>query len=72
MVELLDLPRDAIGFHYYNWDYLGHDIVDSPISPEACEKTYNYFPEANPCGFDSHYGDYFPARIGFDDAMKSL
>lgn len=73
MVEILNLPKDSVALHYYEWDYLGYDITDNYTLHENCEFNTNYFPEdPNPCGFDTHYGDYFPARIGFEDAIKSL
>ena len=73
IVDLLKLPKDALALHYYGWDYLGHPVVDSHTSPEPCDYSMGYFAEdPNPCGFDTHYGDYFPARIGFDEALKGM
>lgn len=73
MVELLGLQKDAIALHYYNWDYLGMEITDEGKLQENCSNQTHYIPdEPDPCGFDTHYGDYFPARVGIDDAVKGM
>jgi hypothetical protein len=62
-----------VALHYYDWDYLGKEVSDSDQYPEKCENVTHYFPgDPDPCGFDTHYGDYFPARIGINDAVKGM
>tara|TARA_B110000285_G_scaffold37387_1_gene40490 strand:+ start:69 stop:209 length:141 start_codon:yes stop_codon:yes gene_type:complete len=29
LVEFLDLEKDSVALHYYDWDYLGREISDS-------------------------------------------
>lgn len=71
----LQLDKDALAVHVYNWDYLGHapgnnrsdDLV--PWWEEDCEDMHgqlNAVGAKQPCGFDTHYPDYLPARRGFD------
>ena len=48
-----------LGLHWYEWDRLGY------------EKNYTQCTSV-PCGFDTHYPEYFPARDGFKGAMVAL
>ena len=61
--ELKQLLGDKVPvfLHWYEWDLLGHT-----------DSSYDSCPEESICGFDSHYPDYFPARTGFDEAVKQL
>lgn len=54
-------PR--VGFHWYEWDTLGYRLGS------------NYTECSNDkgiCGFDTHYPEYFPARLGFEQTSRWL
>jgi hypothetical protein len=73
MLDRLGLEKDTVALHYYGWLYLGYEPTDSDKSPEHCDKVSRYFAgEPDPCGFDTHFGDYFPARIGTESAVKGM
>jgi hypothetical protein len=59
LVKRLGLEKDSMGFHYYEWDTLGNKLQAFP-DDNKCDN------ENKTCGFDTHYPDYFPARMGFE------
>jgi hypothetical protein len=63
---LLDLPSHGghLGLHWYEWDTLGYALGSNHTK---CEPTVG-----PPCGFDTHYPDYFPARQGCSQAIKAM
>ena len=75
----LNLDKDALGIHAYNWDYLGHvpgsgasgaqvqrndDFVD--WKDENCQNETSILGKMAPCGFDTHYPDFLPMRKGYE------
>lgn len=63
---LLDLPSHGghLALHWYEWDTLGYALGSNHTK---CEPTVG-----PPCGFDTHYPDYFPARQGCSKAIKAM
>lgn len=63
---LLDLPSHGghLALHWYEWDTLGYALGSNHTK---CEPTVG-----PPCGFDTHYPDYFPARQGCSEAIKAM
>lgn len=59
LVKRLSLEKESMGFHYYEWDTLGNKVAQFP-DDNACDNTKGI------CGFDTHYPDYFPVRMGFE------
>ena len=76
-----------LALHWYEWDTLGYALgsnrtrssplcvfLPHPTSKKLwshadtqCEPTVG-----PPCGFDTHYPNYFPARTGCSDAIKAM
>lgn len=63
---LLDLPSHGghLALHWYEWDTLGYALGSNHTK---CEPTVG-----PPCGFDTHYPDYFPPRQGCSEAIKAM
>ena len=63
---LLGLPAHGghLALHWYEWDTLGYALGSNHTE---CEPTVG-----PPCGFDTHYPNYFPARTGCSDAIKAM
>ena len=62
---LLDLPAHGghLALHWYEWDLLGY----------AAGSNYTKCDRAPaPCGFDTHYPEYLPARPGCKDAVAAM
>lgn len=64
--ELLALPSHGghLGLHWYEWDTLGYTLGSNHTK---CASD-----PGPPCGFDTHYPDYFPARQGCSAAIKAM
>ncbi len=62
MSVLGDGAKGHVALYWYEWDLLGY--LDSEY--EHCGRADGV------CGFDSNYPDYFPARLGVPEAIKSL
>jgi hypothetical protein len=62
LAALLQLPTDALALHWYEWDTLGYQLGSE----------YSNCTSEVSCGFDTHYPDYFPQRIGFQDTLLTL
>jgi len=62
IVKRFGIPQGALALHWYEWDTLGYE-PGSDYGHCASEVT---------CGFDTHYPEYFPARVGFNDALSHL
>jgi len=62
---VLNLPAHGghLALHWYEWDTLGYALGSNHTK---CG------PPAPPCGFDTHYPDYFPARVGCKDSVKAM
>ena len=71
MVERLGLDKDAVALHWYDWDYLGFQEGNND---NICDNVTNMWgdwkePKEGVCGFDTHYPEYFPPRLGFESAL---
>ena len=58
----LRLGPGRLALHWYEWDALGY----------VPGSNYTDCPSAEVCGFDSHYPEYFPVRVGFDRTVRAL
>ena len=52
-----------LALHWYEWDTLGYALGSNHTK---CDRTNA------PCGFDTHYPDYFPARVGCKESVKAM
>jgi len=66
--NILGLDKDALALHWYEWDTLGNQQISFPEN-NHCENTTTNFnfdkSLGRVCGFDTHYPEYFPVRVGF-------
>eukprot|EP00939_MAST-03C_sp_MAST-3C-sp1_P000922 g922.t1 len=62
IAKRFDLPPGAFGVHLYEWDCLGY----------AFGSNYTNCTSEVTCGFDTHYPEYFPPRMGFEDTVRVL
>eukprot|EP00040_Diaphanoeca_grandis_P028556 m.165564 g.165564 ORF g.165564 m.165564 type:complete len:821 (+) comp31388_c0_seq1:121-2583(+) len=62
---VLDLPSHGghLALHWYEWDTLGYAYGSNHTK---CDRTNA------PCGFDTHYPDYFPARENCNTSIKAM
>jgi hypothetical protein len=62
---LLGLPAHGghLALHWYEWDLLGYAAGSNYTK---CDRS------PAPCGFDTHYPDYLPARPGCKDAVAAM
>lgn len=51
-----------MGLHYYEWDLLGYELGSN----------YTNCTSEVSCGFDTHYPEYLPARLGFTESVKKM
>jgi len=63
--DRLKLPGHGgvLGLHWYEWDTLGYELGSNHTK---CDRT------GAPCGFDTHYPNYFPARVGCKEAIAAM
>ena len=66
----LNLEKESLGLFLYNWDYLGYNT--NTTNSTECEPQINVMDKKSPCGFDTHYPEFLPARSGFDESLKSI
>lgn len=52
----------VLALHWYEWDLLGY----TDTNYTKCDR------QKAPCGFDTHYPNYFPAREGCAEAVKAM
>ena len=62
IVHRFNLKKGELGLHWYEWDTLGYELGSNY---SKCENEIT-------CGFDTHYPEYFPVRVGFNDTLKIL
>eukprot|EP00943_MAST-04B_sp_MAST-4B-sp1_P009907 g9907.t1 len=60
--ERFGLSNNQLGLHWYEWDTLGY-VKGSNYTKCSSEIT---------CGFDTHYPEYFPARLKFEKKLKDI
>ena len=81
IAKRLDLDKDALALHAYNWDYLGSlptnntdDLLDLGYDHRylACENKTGVTGKISPCGFDTHYPEFFPEKKGLDKYIKTF
>lgn len=73
--ERLGLGKDYIGIHAYNWDLLGRlsqydNETLQGVGPLPCENKTSVTGKISPCGFDTHYPEFFPEKRGLDKLVK--
>ena len=70
----LGLDKDALALHWYEWDTLGNQQNLFPDN-NYCEANSSANFQNNDgrvCGFDTHYPEYFPVRVGFEEALQRM
>ena len=63
--EVLDLPSHGghLALHWYEWDTLGYELGSNHTKCGSVGK---------PCGFDTNYPNYFPARVACKESIKAM
>jgi hypothetical protein len=62
IVKRFGLAPNTMGLHWYEWDTLGY-TPGSNYTTCSSEIT---------CGFDTHYPENFPARVGFNATLTNI
>jgi hypothetical protein len=57
-----------LALHWYEWDTLGFELGSNYTVCDPKSKGGT----GAPCGFDTHYPDYFPARTGCKESIKAM